>query len=202
MNCERFDGRISCFSTLGQSESWRECEKSCDAKNMKIFSIALFFKNEFECTQRVNTSKVCEVFTCKSYAYDNDSHSILKMLKSWFYECCINFESNWFFDSESLSNQHDRLKQLADCSMIWICQIKKLSVTNVEEVHRYRNSDQKLFVLPLETCTNIEFDYEKSGWTDGDFMEDDEQMEKWKTKFGDFWDNVEGYLPVQPYQPV
>ena len=33
-------------------------------------------------------------------------------------------------------------------------------------------------------------------------MEDDEQMEKWETKFGDFWDNIEGYSPVQPYQPV
>ena len=33
-------------------------------------------------------------------------------------------------------------------------------------------------------------------------MEDDEKMKKWETEIGDFWNTIEGYYPVQPYQPV
>ena len=53
-----------------------------------------------------------------------------------------------------------------------------------------------------KTCTNIEFDYSKSMWTDGLFMEDGVQMKKWKDKIGDFWENTATFFPVKPYQPV
>ena len=33
-------------------------------------------------------------------------------------------------------------------------------------------------------------------------MEDDGKMKKWETEIGDFWNNIEDYYPVQPYQPV
>ena len=53
-----------------------------------------------------------------------------------------------------------------------------------------------------KTCTNIEFDYSKSVWTDGLFMEDGAQMKKWKNKIGDFWENTATFFPVKPYKPV
>ena len=54
----------------------------------------------------------------------------------------------------------------------------------------------------FKTCTNIEFNYSKSMWTDGLFMDDDVQMKEWKDKIGDFWENTETFYPVKPYQPV
>ena len=79
MNCERFDGRISCFTTLGQTESWRECEKNCSSKNMKIFSIALFFKSEHECPKSDHTQSSqrihLQVVPYNLYAFDKDFHS-------------------------------------------------------------------------------------------------------------------------------
>ena len=57
------------------------------------------------------------------------------------------------------------------------------------------------FAPSLKTCTNIEFDYAKSMWTDGSFTEDASKMAKWKNKIGDFWENTEDSYPVQPYQP-
>ena len=47
-----------------------------------------------------------------------------------------------------------------------------------------------------------EFDFEKSKWSDGDFIDDDKKMKKWNLEIGDFWENMDGVFPVFPYQPV
>ena len=79
-------------------------------------------------------------------------------------------------------------------------QTKKRSDFNTESDLDCRHCSPP-FVPPLKTCTNIEFDYSKSIWTDGSFMKDASQMTIWKNKIGDFWENSEDFYPMQPYQP-
>lgn len=73
-----------------------------------------------------------------------------------------------------------------------------MSETNLSESQGRSFNSARSF----KTCTNIEFNYSKSMWTDGLFMDDHVQMKEWKDKIGDFWENTETFYPVKPYQPV
>ena len=73
-----------------------------------------------------------------------------------------------------------------------------MSETNLSESQGRSFNSARSF----KTCTNIEFNYSKSMWTDGLFMDDHAQMKEWKDKIGDFWENTETFYPVKPYQPV
>ena len=51
-------------------------------------------------------------------------------------------------------------------------------------------------------CTNMEFNFQTQKWSDGDSLEEPDFIQKWKNKFGSFWDNWENNFPYQPYIPV
>ena len=50
-------------------------------------------------------------------------------------------------------------------------------------------------------CTEIDFDFERRKWTDGNFFENDQFIEHWKERFGQVWANGITLWPKRPYQP-
>ena len=48
----------------------------------------------------------------------------------------------------------------------------------------------------------MEFNFQTQKWSDGDSLEEPDFIQKWKNKFGSFWDNWENNFPYQPYIPV
>ena len=50
-------------------------------------------------------------------------------------------------------------------------------------------------------CTEIDFDFGGRKWTDGQFFDSDQFIEKWKERFGQVWAIIGVNWPKHPYQP-
>ena len=51
-------------------------------------------------------------------------------------------------------------------------------------------------------CTNLEFDFDSMNWTDNNSLENDNFVPKWEKEIGQFWNNREGFLPIEPFIPI
>ena len=52
-----------------------------------------------------------------------------------------------------------------------------------------------------EICIDVQFDFTRRKWTDGNALEKKDFIPEWEGKFEKFWDNIETNWPPQPYQP-